>query len=282
MIESFTVVMIPPGKTAADIGPRSMRRPARIVDAIAKALDSVRTSIPRSRRRWSRQFASTRARRPDKAIATGPELASALTHQLQEVSHDRHVRVEWLAQTAPPRTASRHEGKAEAQQLERTNCGFVKTERLDGNIGYIKFDMFGPTDVAARRRPRRSPRSAMSTRSSSICARRRGARHGRVCQSYLFAKRTDLTTSTSAKRTRRRQSWTNPDVPGKKLATQPVFVLTSARTFSAAEAFSLRAPEREARDDRRRDHRRRRPPGAPGPLDDHFTIVCRSRARSVR
>jgi hypothetical protein len=32
--------------------------------------------------------------------------------------------------------------------------------------------------------------------------------------------------------------WTNPDVPGKKLAAQPVYVLTSARTFSGAEAFA--------------------------------------------
>jgi hypothetical protein len=42
----------------------------------------------------------------DQTIATGPDLASALTHQLQEVSHDRHVRVEWLARTAPPRPST--------------------------------------------------------------------------------------------------------------------------------------------------------------------------------
>lgn len=29
------------------------------------------------------------------------------------------------------------------------NGGFVKTERLDGDIGYVKFDVFGPLDVCA-------------------------------------------------------------------------------------------------------------------------------------
>jgi hypothetical protein len=28
-------------------------------------------------------------------------------------------------------------------RLERTNCSFGKSERLDGNIGYLKFNRFG-------------------------------------------------------------------------------------------------------------------------------------------
>ena len=32
--------------------------------------------------------------------------------------------------------------------------------------------------------------------------------------------------------------WTQPDVPGKKFIGKPVFVLTSAQTFSGAEEFS--------------------------------------------
>ena len=34
------------------------------------------------------------------------------------------------------------------------------------------------------------------------------------------------------------ETWTLPDVPGKKFLGKPVFVLTSKRTFSAAEALS--------------------------------------------
>lgn len=35
-----------------------------------------------------------------------------------------------------------------------------------------------------------------------------------------------------------RQWWTLPYVPGERLATQPVYVLTSSPTFSAAEGFT--------------------------------------------
>jgi C-terminal processing protease CtpA/Prc len=34
------------------------------------------------------------------------------------------------------------------------------------------------------------------------------------------------------------QYWTLPDVPGERLTTQPIYVLTSKDTFSAAEEFS--------------------------------------------
>src|SRR3954471_5945032 len=34
-----------------------------------------------------------------------------------------------------------------------------------------------------------------------------------------------------------RQYWTRPNLPGKKLADQPAFVLTSSRMFSGAEEF---------------------------------------------
>lgn len=56
--------------------------------------------------------------------------------------------------------------------------------------------------------------------------------------SYLFAKKTRLNDIYERKSNKTTQSWTNPAVPGKKLATQPVFVLTSHDTFSAAEDFS--------------------------------------------
>lgn len=32
-----------------------------------------------------------------------------------------------------------------------SNAGFVKTERLAGNVGYLRFDAFAPSDDAAPR-----------------------------------------------------------------------------------------------------------------------------------
>lgn len=56
--------------------------------------------------------------------------------------------------------------------------------------------------------------------------------------SYLFAKKTHLNDIYERKANKTTQSWTNPDVPGKKFAKQPVFVLTSHDTFSGAEDFA--------------------------------------------
>ena len=55
--------------------------------------------------------------------------------------------------------------------------------------------------------------------------------------SYLFGKRTHINDIYNRKDNKTEQYWTKPDLPGKKLATQPVYVLTSARTFSGAEEF---------------------------------------------
>ena len=56
--------------------------------------------------------------------------------------------------------------------------------------------------------------------------------------SYLFANKTRLNDIYERKANKTTQSWTSPQVPGNKLATQRVFVLTSHDTFSAAEDFT--------------------------------------------
>ena len=56
--------------------------------------------------------------------------------------------------------------------------------------------------------------------------------------SYLFAQRTHLNDLYERKSGKTTEYWTRLDAPGKKLADQPAFVLTSSGTFSGAEEFS--------------------------------------------
>jgi C-terminal processing protease CtpA/Prc len=177
----------------------------------------------------------------DQAIATGPELAFVLTDQLQEVSHDRHVRVEWQARTPPPAGGESDDDlRVEKERLERIKCGFVKTERLDGNIGYMKFDTFGRVDVCG---PKATEAFAALGDVDALIFDLRDNGGGwpqmvAYVESYLFAKRTHLDDMYDRNDNKTTPIWTDPDVPGKKLATQPVYVLTAARTFSGAEAFA--------------------------------------------
>jgi C-terminal processing protease CtpA/Prc len=55
--------------------------------------------------------------------------------------------------------------------------------------------------------------------------------------SYLFAKRTHVNDLYDRKENKTTQYWTKPEVPGTKFVKQPVYVLTSKRTFSGAEEF---------------------------------------------
>jgi retinol-binding protein 3 len=56
---------------------------------------------------------------------------------------------------------------------------------------------------------------------------------------YLFASRTHLFTRTLRARPDRIDVWTRDQVPGPRLPDVPVYVVTSADTFSAGEAFAF-------------------------------------------
>src|SRR6266852_5614884 len=90
------------------------------------------------------------------AISDGDAFAARLTNDMQEVSHDRHLRVDFSPFKMPPRTEPTPEDEARFhQQMEHDNCAFDKIEILPNNIGYVKFDgimdasFCGPTVVAA-------------------------------------------------------------------------------------------------------------------------------------
>jgi hypothetical protein len=274
IIESFTLVVIPPGKTAADIRTEiDAATPARIVDAIAKALNASYV-YPALANKMEQAIREHLEHGDDKAIATGPDLAAALTHQLQEVSQDRHVRVEWLARTAPPRNEPNDEDRREKEQLDRMSCGFVKTERLDGNIGYIKLDVFGPAALCGAKA---TEAFAALGEVDAIIFDLRDTGGGvpdmvTYVESYLFAKRTHLRDMYTRDDNKTTPSFTNPDVPGNKLATQPVYVLTAARTFSAAEAFAYDLQTAKRATIVGEVTGGGAHPSRPIPLDDHFVI----------
>lgn len=91
------------------------------------------------------------------AISDGDAFAERLTKDLQDVSHDKHLQVEFSPFKMPPQGAPTPEDEARFhQQMEYDNCAFNNVEILPNNIGYVKFDGFmdasfcGPTVVAAR------------------------------------------------------------------------------------------------------------------------------------
>ena len=125
--------------------------------------------------------------------------------------------------------------------MEHDNCAFDKVEILPNNIGYVKFDGFmdasfcGPTVVAAMGFVAHTDAIIFDLRQNG------GGQPAMVTliASYLFDNPTHLIDIYNRKEDSTTQNWTLSYLPGPRLTKQPVFVLTSKRTFSGAEEFAF-------------------------------------------
>ena len=177
------------------------------------------------------------------AITGAQAFAEALTKNLQEVSKDKHLRVLYNADGLPQRTGPPSpEDRARMQAEERRrNFGFQRIERLDGNVGYIELLGFsGSPEAGEAAVP--AMNFVAGTDALIFDLRRNGggspAMIGLI-SSYLFNDVVHLNDFYIRERDERRQFWTSPHVQGRRYGRdKPVYVLTSQRTFSAAEEFT--------------------------------------------
>lgn len=180
------------------------------------------------------------------AVTSGRAFAEQLTNDLRAVNHDQHIGVEFSVEPVPDRKVENRLTPAQREQQHRrftfSNAGFVKVERLAGNIGYLRLDAFAPSEEAA---PRAAAAMSLLADTGALIIDLRSNGGGwpstvALLISYLFPaeeehhlhdvySRLDGTTQ---------QYWTSIDVSGKRYVGKPVYVLTSTHTFSAAEGFA--------------------------------------------
>jgi retinol-binding protein 3 len=176
-------------------------------------------------------------------------LARQLTADLQSVTHDRHLRVEYQPEfyeklAALPENATDDDDDDLDEQYfhagKHQNFGFERVERLIGNVGYVRLNGFhgagyaGETAIAAMN-------FVANTRAVIFDLRANGGGSPSMVQlltSYLFERPKHLNSFYTRHSDKYDQFWTQAYVPGKRLSQVPVYVLTSARTFSAAEEFT--------------------------------------------
>jgi retinol-binding protein 3 len=179
------------------------------------------------------------ARKEYDDVTSAKRLAQMLTDHLQAVSHDKHLRVNYL----PGAIISGKPGPDEREKMREfaaaRNFGFERIERLEGNIGYLDLRGFMPTEIAGE-----TCAAAMNFLANSdaliLDLRKNGggapSMVALVC-SYLFPAEPVVHLNDLYMRPENstHQWWTLPYVPGKRFVRKPVYVLTSKRTFSAAE-----------------------------------------------
>lgn len=175
---------------------------------------------------------------------TAIALAEAISSDLQAIRKDLHLRIRFDPSFRPhdPEAHPSAEDKARYRKaVTWQNFGVEKVERLAGNVGYIDLRNFHPVDMAG---PSLSAAMSLVAGSDALILDLRQNGGGDpetvafLC-SYFFPDddRVHINDIYDRPKNETHQYWTLP-VPGVRYVGKPVYVLTSARTFSAAEEFS--------------------------------------------
>ncbi len=199
-------------------------------------------------------------------IQSGRQFAIELTKGLLEVSHDKHLSVEYVHTTGnnEPDANKADRTNKEIAFRRAVNHGFDKVERLPGNVGLLELRAFLPIDEAAVKID-----AAMSllTDTDALIIDLRYNRGGdpaavQYLASYLLDSKPVLVNTMiwrsaagnqPVEITRKakgpgliQQSWTYRALPGARYDKNPVFILISEITASGAESFaySLQALKR--------------------------------------
>lgn len=177
------------------------------------------------------------------------EFAAKVTQDLVSVSNDKHLKVEfdpeWILESR--KTVNQPKSlellSRELPKWRRGNFGFKEVKMLDGNVGYLNLTAFhyteygGETAVAAM--------NFLSNADALIIDLRNNyggdSSMVQLVSSYLYDSKPvllgDFYFRNGGTETHT-QEWTLPFVSGKKRPDIDLYILTSGKTFSAAEAFT--------------------------------------------
>ncbi len=218
---------------------------AAIVDSLTAVIDSVYVLEEPAKR----IVAGLRQRLADGAYdgLTDPaEFAQKLYDDAQTINHDGHFRIAALLPLDPAVVeAQQVEDPVDIERQRRLrragNYGFKRAEILPGGVGYLRFDQFADGDDAFA-----AAAAAMNFLSNSnaviLDLRYNGGGSAamiRLLCGYLFPERAHLINWDIRARDKTVQSYSADYVPGQRLTEQPVYILTSGNTFSAAEEFTF-------------------------------------------
>jgi hypothetical protein len=181
-----------------------------------------------------------------------------LTSDLRDICHDKHIFVFYSPEEARevaarnnllPNEEIKKINEAFLKRAKRGNFGFSKIEILKGNIGYMNLNWFsgskGACDTA------NNVMGFLSNTDAIIIDLRNNIGGGgdvlRLLASYFFnSGKMPLTGVYYRSTDRIEKVWTLEHVPGRRRPDVDLYILTSSRTFSAAEDFcySLKALKR--------------------------------------
>lgn len=218
---------------------------AAIVDSVTAVIDSIYVLGEPAARIVAELRRASAAGEYD-AITDPVALAQRLYEDCQRVNHDGHFRIFALPPIDPSTAAAGQvESPADVERRNRyfkaVNYGFNKAEILTGGIGYLRFNSFADGEEAFM-----AATAAMNFISNSnaviLDLRYNGGGSASMIRficGYLFTEDAHLINWDIRAEKKTVQSYSADYVPGRRILEQPVYVLTSKNTFSAAEEFTF-------------------------------------------
>jgi hypothetical protein len=247
--------------------PDAALNPQEVSQSITSLQRAIKESyvFPDTAERLAGMLREKQARGDYARISSARQFAERVTGDLAAIARDKHLRVFYSASALPPLAdpkpgdsplAPDTDHEEELRQQRQTNFGFWRVERLPGNIGLLKLNMFA--DVAACADRIIAAMAFLADTDALIIdlTDNHGGSPGTVqlLASYFFAAETPVHLNDLAwrqmgtKSEELNQWWTLMYVPGKRYLGAEVYILTSHTTFSAAEEFTydLQAQKRAA------------------------------------
>ena len=179
------------------------------------------------------------------SLESAAPLCRTLTRILRDGTGDQHLRVDYspTPMPLPPPSLPGTPQPVDSAMLAEAplqNYGFIKVERLRGNVGLLELRKFYDPQAAGA-----TAAAAMALLANTdaliIDLRENGGGYGEMVNlltSYFLpgdpVHLRDIYDRATGERV---QEWTLPYVPGQRY-TKPLTILTSRKTFSAAEAFT--------------------------------------------
>lgn len=181
------------------------------------------------------------------SIENAEQFAEAVKADIVVVTHDKHLNFG----VAPPPEPTPAPGAQASREVEAAawrararsgNWGLPRAEVLGGNVGYLEVrrfqapDLAGDTVVAA---------IGFLANTDAVIVDLRNCHGGNahlqpLFAGYFFSQPTSLYDMVFRGSNFTERFWTMAWLPGKRLSEVPMYILTSAYTFSGGEAFAYR------------------------------------------
>lgn len=217
----------------------------QVIDSIANAVRAYYV-YPDKGRQMSLQI-QQRFRKGAYDLLSDPrDLSLAITNDLRALQPDNHLAVRYdpdLERRIRTFKTTLQKDKSELEAEQKQNFFFRKVEILQGNIGYILFTNFSDTNEMARKTVRASMQFVAHADALILDLRNNfGGRMemARELAAWFFEQPTFVGRSFN----RINNSWTEdwvghqPAISEGLLPSMPIYILTSNRTYSAAESFA--------------------------------------------